>query len=352
MNNGSFMTTIQGIIPLLLLVFHSAAFAVNEQISAPQSVNSTGCTFTNEECCLCIDTSHEKALKVTLTHGKDAADHTDQIRVVLHKTDYDGHNNSTEDEDGPRFDSITGPRYKVVTCPSTNSFTVNGGPKSGEYKVFLYYKNEYKEFNKKLYVYDQYNQKELYPELPQKSLPHAPPWASEIGNSSYAQPIGPAENIPFVKDIIGMNITGNKYLSWTDDCNNTFSIWIGDNTMYWILNSTCVKGGILGECIYSNAVNDWTSNLKYYPCDGTQKKAFGHFSLLNTNRDRSADNMFHHVFWDYDNCGNELLINFYRRPYRFLPEHKEEWGTSYIGPPLTMPPNTVVDGVISTASSP
>lgn len=128
---------------ILFAYFFACTFAFAfELTNKPKNINETGCECTVVTCCICINETHSKALKVTL---KGAGTDLVKARVVLTKCD----KNLTPvpvGQDGPRFDGPNGPNIsKELTCkdpPVTEEFNINGGLKEGEYKVYIWYEKK------------------------------------------------------------------------------------------------------------------------------------------------------------------------------------------------------------------
>lgn len=112
------------------------------------AINGSGCTCTWEACCLCVGHLQNDGLTITISPLAD--NHTDKpFGVTLVKCP-DNRASVPKDEEGPRFDSETGPRHKdrdnqgaEIKCDNTpHKFNIHGGPKRGEYKIFIEYNGE------------------------------------------------------------------------------------------------------------------------------------------------------------------------------------------------------------------
>jgi hypothetical protein len=127
---------------ILFAAFFTAVFAfAGEAVNKPKNINQTGCECTVAACCVCVNETHSKALKVTLKGA--GGDTFTKVKVVLTSCDNKDLNPTPANQDGPRFDGPTGPSFKEVECAKdpgkSYQFDINGGPKEGEYKVFIYF---------------------------------------------------------------------------------------------------------------------------------------------------------------------------------------------------------------------
>lgn len=301
-------------------------------VSAPKSINESGCECQISFPCACTDEEELLTVKLIGSGG------TKKYTVVLVECPTPPQEKQAE---GPRFvPRLTGPREspKKIKCGEERHYLVWTGTKPGMFSVFLRDADGNCFECAQICIFDRTGTLK-----------------TGFANKSYRCP--PQQGDPQGQSGPGINIPGDEggtlFDSFMDDCGNKASFWCHESSFKMMFESSLALGGKVGECIYGpgspKPYSDWGQNRhELYTSKCGEKEMIVRITFVNQDGAPDSNGKYHYCLYEYTRCKPQLKFQFYettrpplpwknkppgvRNGERVGPENGTEVGPAYDSP--------------------